>query len=1199
MDMTPPSSPPVHAGTTEAETTNAAFTRLVAVRQWLEQCEARMPAPVSPQSLSTIDQHLALVEAFWHGLDDVSGLTRRQTLANHLAQAMRDEGVIRATDGTLDERATSTINRLLAKRDETASASINASEIMLGPFAYAGGLIVQGTQDSDPALVFLPDRGWESFRDMDSLREYLRQRLLPHRETTVLPGLTSDDHAQAAIDGDIRERPITGDVFLALADRIVSAQAEKIAQAWDDYTLDRDDPDASTRFLDDIRDHQRMSSQFDISAMLDLREARLVERVRNERLAGLPANVRKDWKKARRSYNGALTDVVTLRQAVGLTEPESLYEYASRRLAEQLKAHGVTTDPRDIRVQVTPPPDPSSPLELADRLINGPAKRVMPLIDLAMHGIGQHDLDHYIAQDADGHTLASLQGAGAVRAIVRNARVSESYQAYLDALFTTGTKGAAARALARHLQTARMRFEAEEARLSYYLSDEQASLADDREEQGYRWIDALLRAPVASQREKVSRHDIVVSQMTYKGAPLTDVLVMGTRAVASASRIVIYSPGAPDGRTFREFASRQEAAREFFYHPAFREYLLDRLPAEFARTNPAGGTREFRGNQRAHWVLGADRAASYTLTEEPFTEKEITSNFLDAMYDAAVGLRKRNVRYVTRDQDTADRDAILGHPLLDAPVGPEARFIASALIEIPTSAIRTLQASWRFYDQVKAADYREALVTFAEGYTSALNIVVPPALGQVARTPLVRAHAGSRTLRPAQTSIPAGGPAFEAGYVAEGVSVQGNADAFGIRRIRGRNYVEQDGRMYPVRHDDTYGYWRLEKPQGSLDASFSGPAIERVGERWEYARQVGLHGGMRRALRDRFRRVMHLDDPAPAPQAPAAQLPEPVPMEADWHWFPPEAEHLRPQVMAALADNPGGHALVRNDGRRFHIAVNATSAHITRDGLSAELSALSIHQRRMFMHELDARFPLATERAQVMNELGLARDGRRVPSPPRSPERVPYRGDDGQVPVVSSTTADDLGEAAGGPLDLPELPSLTAAQRERWQEALRVAREHPRLPPRVPEAAPLAPGERLAPIARDQWPDRIWFYTDHLPHFGRPDQGMEFSPRQARRNPQSQTRFRVTTLPPTTEADILDDVLGIPQWRRGTADTGYGYWVEIDTRALREQQVANGSPAYDLYPSAVGHGGHRLSLRSWFHHLRLPPGSYRTGRRPD
>lgn len=1192
MDMMPPQAPPpLRAGTSVAETANAAIGRLSDSRRWLEQQSSLMSEWTLPQDKTGMDTYLSSLAAHWAASDAGLGMSRTQALAHHLAQVMQNEATLRLADGTLDERSRTVIGALVAAHNGSPPEALRASEVTLGGIAYAGALIVNHTHVPGLTLLFMPDSGWQAFDGEDAAFAYLRQQLDITNDPLRARAMASDDLAQAMADGELGARDIASDIFDTLARRIIDAQRDKLAVAWDDYRLDTNGTLAATHLADRVRDHLRIGDLIDVDALLDLREARLANTIQQERMSQAPVQVQNAWRDALENFNEALLDTATLREAVGIVEPVSIHDHATRLLSDRLKTLGIDQDPNDIMVEIASLPDLGSPIDVAGTLIGGPAKRRVTLVELGYEGIGKHQLDSFrVVTSGDSVAPAPLTGQ-AIREILRDTDISTRYQAYLETTYRTGTRGAAARALAFHLQQARMRFEAEDARLGYYLIDEPKGFIFDREERGYQWIDAALKQRSATGRLAVNGHTIDVIQPTYKGVPMTDVLVFGSHTPQSAPRVVLYTPGAPDGLSFREFQDRQEAARKFFYHPAFREYLLDRLPAEFARVT--GGRREFAGDTRAHWVLGAASDVAYTLTEEPFAEKVVSGDFIDAAYNASVELRKRNTRFVARSTADADRDAILQHPLGQLSFDPGARLAAILVAEIPASAVRAVQASWRFYDHVKAGDHGEAFVAFTEGYTSALNVITPGMLSPARRVPSIRPTTGSRTLIPANHPSTPTVPAFESRYVAQGVKKNKPIGADGFHHIGARRYVEQDGYLYAVRFDDDYLCWRLARPEGSLDAAFSGPAIERVNGQWRYARDVGLRGGMRRALRERFRRTMRVNDtPPPAAQA-AAEVPAAPLVEEPHFYLPPDAEHLRAELTAAMRDNPLGHAMVRNDGRSFHIRPPAHTEVLFGEGLSPELAELSIHQRRTFLHELESRFPAPTDRATVIDGLGMARGGRRVPSPPR-PGRAP-QGDDGQVPDISSSSGD---EASG----VSSAPTVTAAQRARWDEALAVARETPRVSPRAPSPAASSSTQRTAPqpIPRDQWPERLWLYREHVPAYSTGGRlQMSISPLTSRRSPLVQNRFRVLSLPPGTRPDRLDDALGVPLEYRNAPGGSWHVWVEIDTRALREQQIAHGRPAYDLYPATQDQGGVRYSLRSWFHHLRLEPGTYRMGTRLD
>ncbi|KAG9612993.1 hypothetical protein KCV01_g1502, partial [Aureobasidium melanogenum] len=1193
MDMTPPQAPPpAQAGTTAAETATLALTHLNDSRHWLLRQPEAMPEWTLPQGEGGIATYLASLASFWQGVDPATGLSRTSALAHHLARIMKDEATLRLADGTLDERARAIIGAFTAARVGALPEALHVEEVTLGEVPYAGAILVSHDHLAELTLLFLPDAGWLAFDNRDGAYAHLKQRFDLTDDPLRSRGLTSDDLAQGLVDGVIGTRAVTADTFDHMARRLIDVQREKISLAWDDYGLDTSSAASAAHLSDRVRDHLRLGDLLDVEAMLDLREARLLDAVQSERLAQVPSNVRNAWHKAHEAYVEALMDTATLRDAVGITEPESIHDQAVRLLSARLKTLGVDTSPDDISIDIIRAPHPDSPADIAGVLTGHPSTRRVTLSELTYEGIGQHQLDSFRAAMPNAAATPSTLTGQAIRDMVRDIDLSTRYQTYLETTFRDGSRGAAAKALALHLQQARMQFEAEEARLGYYLADTPTALIFDREERGYRWIASALDERSTAQRKKVEGHDIDVFQLTYKGAPLTDVLVFGSRTPQSAPRVVMYTPGAPDGISYREFADRQEAARQFFYHPAFREYLLDRLPAEFTRS--VGGRREFAGDTRAHWVLGAANHASYTLTEEPFAERRIDGDFIGAAYDASVELRKRNTRLVARSVAEADRDAIIHHPFGQLPLSPGARFAAQMLVEVPASAIRAVQASWRFYDHVRAGDRAAAFIAFAEGYTSALNVVTPGLLSPARRAPSIRSMPGSRSLTPSRLPGPVSTPTFESRYIARSVQKGQAPDAEGFHQIGGRRYIEKDGHLYGVRFDDDYRYWRLTRPDGNLDPNFTGPAIERVHGQWQHARDIGLPGGMRRALRDRFRRVMRVgDDPAAAAPPPAEAPAAPAPAPAEPHFYlPPAAEHLRPELTAAMRDNPRAHLMVRSDGSDFHLRPTARHEILFGEGLSADLAALSVHQRRAFVHELESRFPEAAERATVIDALGLARGGRRVPSPTRAGSAP--RGNDGQVPEVSSSSGDEAVVPGGSPV-------LSRLQRARWDEALVIARETPRVSPRVPSpVASTSARTPNQPLPRDQWPERIWLYMEHAPAFS-PNGTIDLaiSPMVVRRSALAQNRFRALTLPPETPSQQLDEALGVPLERRNAPGGAWHIWVEIDTRALRNEQIAHGRPAYDIYPSSQDQGGVRYSLRSWFHHLRLPRGSYRMGLRVD
>ena len=218
--------------------------------------------------------------------------------------------------------------------------------------------------------------------------------------------------------------------------------------------------------------------------------------------------------------------------------------------------------------------------------------------------------------------------------------------------------------------------------------------------------------------------------------------------------------------------------------------------------------------------------------------------------------------------------------------------------------------------------------------------------------------------------------------------------------------------------------------------------------------------------------------------------------------------------------------------------------------LHPDIAELSAHQRRVFLHELDTRFPLAAERAEVLRIRGWARDdGRRIPSPPPSPG-VEHAADI-QSPSISSSTGDPVWPLA----------QVTPDQQRRWDDALAVARSTPRVPthrsgaPNGNVVAESLPATEVVP--RNQWPDRIWYFSERefevefWPGISR--EGVTLGHSSTWIDPANGLRtYPVTVLPPETPVNRLSEALGTsPVHQAGQRDP-LGYSIQIDLSRLRD-----------------------------------------------
>lgn len=840
MDMTPPQAPPAVVSSAQQATIDT-VGRIASVNDWLIEQRNGLPEFPPPTGSMGKDDYLGALAAYWEapvaGAPGMPAMPRRVAFATHLAAVMRDEATLRGNDGTLAE-TDATLAAVFARgQNEMMPADTRVLELTVGGVAYPAALILES--ESGRALLFMPGRGWEGFTSLDALHSETEERLRHALAGKIeLPGLVRDSVPLDSADPLVSSRDVGARAFESMTARVIELQRQKVTAAWNAFT---DDDLDEQGLVDRLAVVAQPDASLDVVGILAHRDALLQEQLDAERLAVVPRDVRTEWQDALATWRVTLTAVAQLREEGGLTDRQPLHQFATESLAARLSALGIDDDPAALRVRVTP--DPINPLE---RWFHGTQPSETSLIELALQNVGAIPNESFQLVRGDG-TAVALSSAE-IRVLVRSADVGASYLSYLSGSFDAGSEtGQLHRDLSARLQRARMRFELADARAATFIPAEPRGLYTDHAERGYEWVRAALDSPSAEGRRQVERYDVIVRQLTYRGAPITDVLLFGVRNQGGVFRVVLYTPDAPDGRSFREYDDRANAARDFLLNPAFETYLLDRLPASFTHRS-ANGSRHFKRDEaakQANWVLGQGNPPDQIQLDEPIEEREVAGDFLEALYDTSLQKVTADVLAASRATDVADWEGRVAL-LLKGPSNPLGEVGAVIATDVARAIPRALQASWRAYDNIKAGDYGQAFVDLTETYTSALNLA-GLATSQTMRGvgTVVRAGRGSRLLTTTHKNVAPPATVFETRFRASGVSSAHAAPSRdGISRIAGKTYVEQGGQLYHVRFDTATDGWRLTRP-GALDANLSGPAISRssLGV-WSVRNDIGLLGGM-------------------------------------------------------------------------------------------------------------------------------------------------------------------------------------------------------------------------------------------------------------------------------------------------------------------------------------------------------------------
>ncbi|WP_343218449.1 dermonecrotic toxin domain-containing protein [Luteibacter aegosomaticola] len=832
--MLPPQAPPAsiqHANQAARDT----LSRLGDAQQWLARQQGELPEPPY-ESLGRLTQSL---DAFWstpvESAPGADPAARRRAFAQRLAQVARDDASLRISDGTLPGTVADTISALTGPAPNAASP-LTTSELLVAGKAYAGALMVEDVRHPERVLLFTTTGGWEVFASYTDLYagtlHRLGQMLFSQDD---LPGMVG---GIPEVNDVLAARPVNGDAFETLTTRILQHQYEKAHHAWQRQLS------ATPASGDD----DRVRSALDLHALLDVhgmvahRDIALLNLMTESRLASVPAHVREAWERAAIEYDTALVRDDWKRYAGGIAAPSSLMAFAAQALNTRLAALGIHADAAGIRLQLTTMPDSALTF-----LFNGRDTREVTLLELAYLNTDCARDSVRIVESDDGVHGGQLTPA-AVCAMVRELDLGRSYLNYLADLKGPSMAAQTDRALHGDLLLARMRFEAEDARLSYYRPGEPVSFLAAPEatvpsEQGYRWVKNILDHPSPYARPGADGVPLKVQQLTYRGATAGDIVLISAHDEHAQPRIVVYAPGAPQGMVFREFADRATMEREFLLNGAFEPYLAERLPLAFSHIS-SNGTRRFTLSYLAElgYKISPDTSCGFcTRLEEPFGYKEVTTSFLEDLYFTQVDTSKLDTRHLTRQTREADDDALLA-TIRFTRIGDDLIYelAKGTIMAIP----HAVQAAWRFEDNIRQRDYTEAFLASVAGYTSALNIVpmysTLPA--SFAGTVLRRAGATmgvemvARTIRPADTL-------FDQRFIARGVQLpRGAAAVEGVYALGDARYIRQGESLYKVRFDNTAKGWRLTR-DSAPNAIANGPLIELAGGgQWRF-RQVGLLGG--------------------------------------------------------------------------------------------------------------------------------------------------------------------------------------------------------------------------------------------------------------------------------------------------------------------------------------------------------------------
>ncbi|MBT2296711.1 dermonecrotic toxin domain-containing protein [Pseudomonas fluorescens] len=105
---------------------------------------------------------------------------------------------------------------------------------------------------------------------------------------------------------------------------------------------------------------------------------------------------------------------------------------------------------------------------------------------------------------------------------------------------------------ARRRQAEWMSVKAKQIRAQAWAAHISGDLRHDKDNTGLNLVLAALDNPESEGRRTVNGHEVVVRQIQWGDSVLKEMLAFGVKKLASRPSLTLYTPGAPDGKTFRD-----------------------------------------------------------------------------------------------------------------------------------------------------------------------------------------------------------------------------------------------------------------------------------------------------------------------------------------------------------------------------------------------------------------------------------------------------------------------------------------------------------------------------------------------------------------------------------------------------------------------------------------------------------------------
>jgi len=350
--------------------------------------------------------------------------------------------------------------------------------------------------------------------------------------------LTEDE--DSAVDA-VNLTPISEDFLARLVMDLRSVQKTAVAEAMLNGPAEGEDITAWIARVDAAAD---VGQRLDLAGAMDERALRLYQKKLDDWLRGNPnvtGNDRVAWWRAVQDLQFTTVDAPPLPDPVTLATPEAIADRTRTLLADFIKDKYAPVDPDSvslsIRKQIIDPNAPTGESPFGSGVALGKVQAMYEdrrsMTEWAMSNLTPDE------RNAAHATVEGPLSFAQIVEVIERANVGARLPA-------------AVQVAARERQAEWMLLKARQMRAQAWAANISGDFTQDKDNTGLNLVLSALDSPAPEARRKVNGHEVVVRQIQWGDSVLKELLAFGVKTFASRPSLTLYTPGAPDGKMFRD-----------------------------------------------------------------------------------------------------------------------------------------------------------------------------------------------------------------------------------------------------------------------------------------------------------------------------------------------------------------------------------------------------------------------------------------------------------------------------------------------------------------------------------------------------------------------------------------------------------------------------------------------------------------------